>query len=425
MLLAGVQAGTVGLSFIAVPMTLRYLGLSNYGAWILLLTLVDLLGYLDFGIGHSLRNKYVIAKSKGLTEINKFVSTAFFLFLVISITLLTVASLLLLIVDWQKLISAPNSLNKNLTFAAIVSVVLFSLRFIMNIICIIFTAENKPVVPALVVLTGNLVYLIGVYFLSFNTEQSIEYVASLFYLSQLVPLTCIFVYAFSKKYNNLSPNTKYFSINHIYQLIDLGGKFFIIQISVLILTQANVLIIAKTIGLESLAEFNLAVKYTNIIIIILTAMLIPLWSATTDAYQRGEIDWIRKEYKRINALWVYLLVACIVLYVVSQYVYEFWLQGLVRPNQQLLVVLLLNLMFFARSTLYRSFMNGVGLIKLQAIILSLQAAVHIPITIMSAEKFGVIGVVLVTLTWQLINCVWEPIQFRKILSQKASGIWIK
>lgn len=422
-LLAGVQIGTVALSFVAVPMTLRYLGLSNYGVWILLLTLVDLLGYLDFGIGHSLRNKYVTAKSKGTNELNKFVSTAFFLFVLISCIFTITVSALLLIVDVHKLLNTPNLLNDNLAAAIILSVGLFSVRFVMNIICIILTAENKPVIPAIVIFTGNLFYLTGIYLISSNNEQSIGYIAGLFYLSQLLPLICMFLYAFNKKYGELYPRISHFSVDHIYKLIDLGGKFFVIQISVLILTQANVIIIAKINGVESLAEFNLAVKYTNVIIIIFTAMLVPLWSATTDAFHKGDLDWIRNEYKRINSLWIYLFAACVTLYVVSSYVYEFWLQGLVRPNEQLLAILLLNLMLLARSTLYRSFTNGVGMIKLQATILSLQAAVHIPLTVFAAEKFGVIGVALVTVMWQLINCIWEPIQFKKILSLKPSGIW--
>ena len=87
--------------------------------------------------------------------------------------------------------------------------------------------------------------------------------------------------------------------------------------------------------------------------------------------------------------------------------------------------MLLNILFLMRSTLFRSFMNGVGKIKLQFIVTFIQSILHIPLLYFGAKSYGIYGVVSVMFFWNFINSIWEQIQYKLIISNRASGVWNK
>lgn len=76
-------------------------------------------------------------------------------------------------------------------------------------------------------------------------------------------------------------------------------------------------------------------------------------------------------------------------------------------------------------TLYRTFMNGTGKIKLQFYVTSIEAILHIPIAIVLSKWLGMYGLVITMIVWAGINSVWEPIQYKRILHNTARGIWNK
>jgi O-antigen/teichoic acid export membrane protein len=111
--------------------------------------------------------------------------------------------------------------------------------------------------------------------------------------------------------------------------------------------------------------------------------------------------------------------------VVSSIFYSLWLKNKVLPDLHLLFFLMINTFCLMKSTLYRSFMNSVGKIRLQFVVTVIQAILHIPVAIFLGKQFGAIGVACTMLIWNLINAIWEPIQFKKIITNTAKGIWQK
>jgi O-antigen/teichoic acid export membrane protein len=109
----------------------------------------------------------------------------------------------------------------------------------------------------------------------------------------------------------------------------------------------------------------------------------------------------------------------------SPIVYRFCLKNTLLPNFYLLALLLAYFIFLSRSTMYRSFMNGVGKISLQLYITGVQAIIHVPLAILLGKYVGILGVVISMASWQLINSIWEKIQFKRIINKTATGIWDK
>lgn len=79
------QAINIIVNFLLVSVVLNYLGVEEYGIWIILTTIVSWFTFFDIGLGHGLRNRYAEEKVKRNEEnIKMYVSSTFYMLLVIS-----------------------------------------------------------------------------------------------------------------------------------------------------------------------------------------------------------------------------------------------------------------------------------------------------------------------------------------------------
>ena len=79
------------------------------------------------------------------------------------------------------------------------------------------------------------------------------------------------------------------------------------------------------------------------------------------------------------------------------------------------------------SMIYMHFINGVGKVKLQMIVLIAMAFLNIPLSIFLAKNvgMGVSGVIFATNIAVFINSILMSVQYRKIIFKNAVGIWNK
>ena len=80
----------------------------------------------------------------------------------------------------------------------------------------------------------------------------------------------------------------------IKSILGIGGQFFIITTSMLFIFQLMNVIISRNIGPDAVTEYNIAYKYLNSVYMIAVLILNPFWSAFTDAYTRGNLEWMRR-----------------------------------------------------------------------------------------------------------------------------------
>jgi O-antigen/teichoic acid export membrane protein len=79
----------------------------------------------------------------------------------------------------------------------------------------------------------------------------------------------------------------------------------------------------------------------------------------------------------------------------------------------------------AWCAIFSHFLNGVGKIKLQLYSGAFGALINIPLSIYLGKHLGIYGVVLSTTILAVISAIWSPIQYLKLINNKATGIWNK
>jgi Na+-driven multidrug efflux pump len=112
---------------------------------------------------------------------------------------------------------------------------------------------------------------------------------------------------------------------------------------------------------------------------------------------------------------------------ISAPVYRIWLHGRVEIPLYLTIIMGLYTIILAWNQIYVFFINGVGKIKLQLYMSFITTIINIPLSIYFAKtlNIGSTGIMIATCVCLFIGSVWVPIQYKKIINNKATGIWGK
>ncbi len=419
---------SLAAGFIRLPLILKFIDKEFYGIWLTLSSTTHWFEFFKIGINSGLRNKLAESLAKGDNEKARiYVSTTYAIISIIAASLLIILLTVNHFVDWPKILNAPDSLAKELSFAAIILFSCFAFRFILNILSTILTAIQKPSIDDGIRTLSTLIYLLIIFILIRTTKGSITIVAL---ATSVTPVVIFFVATlvfFNGKYRYLRPSLKYVQFKHYRDLVNLGFKFFIIQISVAVMLYTDNIIISHVTSPGDVVTYNIARRYLEVTSMGFSIILAPLWSAYTQAYHDKDYEWIKSTVKKLVKLWAVLCVGIIIMVLVSDFVYKIWI------GEEIIVPFLLTSLmglFFALNTwntIFVYFINGVSKIKLQLITSIFLTVLNIPISVFFAKtlKMGVSGVIMGTIVCVFAGTILHPIQYYKIINNKARGIWNK
>jgi O-antigen/teichoic acid export membrane protein len=187
------------------------------------------------------------------------------------------------------------------------------------------------------------------------------------------------------------------------------------------------MIITHLYGPEEVTIYNIAYKYFSIILMVFSMAMTPFWSAFTDAFYRNEFDWIKSIMRKLLIVWISLFIISIGMLAFSESIYRLWLGKMVAVPFRLSLVVYIYFTLSSFSMIFTSFLNGVGKIRLSLISAISEAILFIPAAILFAKylNLGIAGIVLASSISPLIGIIWMPIQYNKLINQKATGYWNK
>jgi O-antigen/teichoic acid export membrane protein len=215
-------------------------------------------------------------------------------------------------------------------------------------------------------------------------------------------------------------------INKAKSVMTLGIKFFIMQVSGIILFMSSNILISKLFSPALVTPYQITYRYFSLFLVVFTIVCMPYWNATTDAYARGDIDWIRNATSRLRRMTVYILIGMAVMLVLSNYIYSIWVGPDVDIDFQMSAMMALYIFILIYSMRYSYFINGIGKLRLQLIFTSAAAILFIPVAyIVVRLTDSIICFMAVMCIINIPSLVINKLQFHKLISGKAKGIWNK
>jgi O-antigen/teichoic acid export membrane protein len=420
------KSGSILFSFLLVPLTINFLGSENYGIWLTLSSFISWFSFFDIGLGNGLRNKFAESKAKGDLSLAKaYVSTAYFTIGIVCLILIIIFFFLNFFIDWTLFYNTNPSLLKKLRLLMPIVFSFFCLQLVLKLIITIYTADQIHSIQGKFNFYSTGLTLIAIWFSTYFAKSSLLLFGTIFSVMPFFLLVLLNFYAFSHKFSQFKPSFILWKKKYLKDIFGLGIKFFIIQLSGIILFSTDNLIISQIYGPKEVVTFTIAFKYISISNMIFSMILAPYWSSITEAYTKADFIWIKKSINNLAKISFISLFFILLMVIFSPFVYKIW----IGPNVTVPLSLTIYMALFFSLTIFYSpftyFINATGKVKVQMYSIAVTSVINIPLSIFLAKNLnlGVSGVILATIICLIPHAIICPIQYLKIINNRAYGIW--
>lgn len=409
-----------------VPLTINYLDPTRYGIWITLSSIVGWFGIFDIGLGHGLRNKFAEALASGDRRVARvYVSTTYAI-----ISIITASALLLFysispFLNWAVILNVKSdiALDAELSILALIVFTFFCLRFVLKLIITILNADQRPALASTFDLFGNIIAFCVIYILTITTDGSLQYVGFVYSSAPVLVLIVSSIWFYKGKYSAYKPSIEHIDFSKASLLLNLGVKFFIIQIVGIVLYQTNNIIISHLYGPEQVTPYSIAYKYFSVLMIGFGIIITPFWSAFTEAWVKKDLGWIKTTMHQLFRLWGLLVIAAIVMFIISNWVFRVWVGDLVFVPNNIKALIVIWVLLNAWNGIFSHFLNGLSKIKIQLYLGVIAALLNIPLAIYLGIRIGIEGVLIANIIVTIFGVLAYPVQYHKLINNKAEGIW--
>lgn len=421
----GIKGISILIGFLLVPITLDFINKELYGIWLTLASVITWFNLFDIGLGYGLRNKLAEALAENdHVKARSLVSSTYALISVISGGLLLLFVVVNPFINWNSILNVERDTIDTLGLVALVTFAFFCLTFVLKLMHSIFLADQRPAYVGFFDMIANLISLVIILILIQVTDGSLLALALAMGMAPVVVLTFCNIYFFLTKYRNIAPSIQYIDRKHFHSLSSLGFKFFLVGITGLVIFSTDNLIIVQIFGPAEVPAYQVAFKYFGLITSVFSIIAVPFWSAYTDAHTKGDLDWILETNKKLKLIWGGLVLISVFMIMVSDWFYHFWVPEIPVPFL-LSVCMCLYVLALSWGNIFVMYINGVGKVRLQVLISIIGAIINIPLSIFFAKnlQMGTAGIILASTICIGFGPILGPIQFNKLINNKARGIW--
>jgi O-antigen/teichoic acid export membrane protein len=423
-----IQGFSVITGFLYVPLLLDYLTQEKYGIWLTLTSILGWFSFLDLGMGNGLRNKLTVALANGDFGLGKkLVSTTYALLICIFCVVLFVFHLSNFFLNWNSILNTKTIDNSELYILTSIVFTFFILRFIFQIISVVYLADQKPSSVKMIETSGSVFsFLIVLILTRVTLNGDLILLGTIISVIPVILFFVVTIVAFKTKYKKLKPTVKDIDFKVSKGILNLGAKFFFMQISFIIVFTTSNFFIAQFYGPEEVTVFNIAFKYFKIPIMIFSIFMSPLWSAVTDAYAKSDYAWLKKTLKYSNMLTALFSVGVILMVFISNWVYKIWIGDKVIIPIGLTVSLGIYTIIDLFITPYSYFINGMGKLRVAVIFTFIEIIVFFILIFLFGNLFkNSIGIVFSISLIMIMLAIIFSFQTSKLLNNNAKGIWNK
>ena len=424
----GLKGVSIATSLIMVPLTIGYISPELYGVWITLSSMMAWLSFLDVGFTQGLKNR--LAEALAADELEKgkaLVSTTYFVMIVIFLPLCVILALFTPYIPWTALLNSDSVYEQDIIRSMQVLVFFFCLQMVVNVLVSVTAAFQKVALSSSFSVLGNVLALLVIYVLVRTSPPSM---VALSIAIGVMPVLATFVagiWLFSGSFKQVAPSfTKaYVKTEYMSSLLNLGIKFFIINIQSVVLYQTTNVLISYVSSPIQVTYYNIAFRYLNVAMMFYTIITAPLWPAYTDAYARSDFVWMQRIQRKMTKILLLSFLGCLLMIVVSGPVYQLWIGGEVLVPMSMTLVVGAYVVVYCWMTLNGTLIVGIGKVYLETIVVFVGMLVHIPLALGLSHVMGAYGVIVSMTVVTLCYAVIFHIQVKKILTQNATGIWTK
>ena len=423
---AAAKGAALAAMLISVPLTLRYLGPERFGLWMTVAAVIAMLGFADFGLGNGIMNAVSHASGRNdYRSIHQSVSNGIIMLSGIGALILVTFLAVYPHIPW------PAVFNVETGVAALESGPVVLILLICFIATLPLGATHKIQLGLqqgywgnLWEAVGSIVGLVGIVIATL-LEAGLPWIALSMAGAPVVFRAINTLVFFGRQETALRPQVALFDFSAIRRLVRTGFLFFVLQLAVIVGFQSDNIIIARIMGAEAVAGYDVALKLSTLPAMLIGLVVVAQWPAYGEALTRGDSGWIRRTFTRTLRLsLLFAIPFALILLIWGDTLIRIWAGPEVVPSTELLVGITVWSVLLVLGNVTAALLNGLHIVKFQAINALLMATANILISIYLVGKIGVAGAILGTISaytiFTLLPC-WYYIRRHISIFQSADS----
>lgn len=416
---------SVFFGFISISLFLKAVPSKEYGLILTITSIVSWVSFFDIGIGNGLRNKLGIAIAENNMLLGKkYVSTAYFYVTAFFSGFFVLYAACYRFINWPQILKIDTAHFANLDIYILIIIFLFVIRFVLQLIGVVLLADQKSYLNDSIMPIANVAVLL--FYFVFLYFHWLNFITLLFIIvaSPVIVLLGFSVYLFSTQYKSLKPSYKFVDKNLRKDLLGLGIKFFVLQITSLVIFSTSNILIARIFDLNFVTNYNIGYKYYNVTVLIFAIFITPFWGAFTNAWHQGDFHWIKGVIKKALVVNTGLLLINFVQFLLYAFVCKIWLGKVIEFDNWFIFSLVLYNFVCCYNNIFAYFLNSVGMINIQMYCAVAGGIINIPLTFWFARHtgLGLASINAANIISLLPSSVFTTIQTVKLLRSKFNAV---
>ncbi len=413
------------ISFLLVRYLLKYLDVSDYGLWAVIISFLNWIIFFDLGIANGVKNKLSEAISRNDDkEARQYLSTGYVALAGFSSSIFLIVFFLSPYIEWDILFNTEKYDNEFLRTLVLIILFFTLSNFVLSLINAVFNAIQKASLQVANQFIFQLFALSIVLFLIQFTDSNLHYLAVGYGGSMFISNLSLSLWYYGKN-KWLRPHWRYFDSNKLNPILSLGLRFFLLQITMMVILTTDRFILLQLTDTNEVTRYDVIYKYFHVLVVFHTLINSPLWAIYTEVYQKKDYLWIEKTMKNMIYLAGAYIVIIAFMVLAGDFVIKLWLNkgdlGLSISNYLFMGSLML---FSIVHSVLAYFTNGISKTNLQLLTSVIGAVINIPLSIFFVREFdmGLNGVILATIISLSLFCFSGPVQvIKEIRSLKAEA----
>ena len=385
---------TTAVSFVVLPITVRYLGNEGYGLMATITAVVGWLQFTNMGIGLGLQNALTEETAKGDKRAQReLVSTGVLSLVGIGILLLVVGLLAFPHVPWQRVF--PPTSDRFVTeipWTVLVVFLGFVSTVVLGFVGPIYAARQELHIGNFMALFTSVMTLVGT-FVAVRNRWGLFGVVSC-----TIGVTAVMQWGFAvwtlygRGLPELRPVFTKITRAAAGRIYKTGISFLILQICNIAFFQIDAFLIAHFLTIDQVTPYSVAQKVFLQASGLFAIVSGSLWPAYGNAKGQGDFVWIRRTHgKLMRAFLLFYGSISIFMIVAGHWLLTWWVGAFAAPGTLLVAAVAMHFCVRDWTGIHSTLLNGLNIVRPQVWNVILAALLTLGFDLLLVQRVGSVG----------------------------------
>lgn len=420
---AAARVITSSVTLISLPLVVRFLGPERYGVWATVTTTAVWINLLDLGVANTLTNHISESYARG----DKNAAARWF---TNALLLTTGAALIAALagvavfsrVNWVALFNVSSAVSRREVEATVgVAVGLVLLGIPCNLAGKLLAGYQELHRYNYAMCAGALASLAGLAIgVALRVSMPALFVMSLGCMTYASAAALLMVI---RRKAWLIPRASLVSLDCIKELLNSGSSFLLIQIAAIVVFSSDNLVVSHYLGAAEVTPYSVTWRLAACAALLQSLLFPALWPAYSEAYAKGEYQWIRRTFSlSLRTIMALNSICALAMVVLGRSAIRVWAGASAVPTQSLIWAMAAWIVLGGFMTMESCLLAALNRTRAQAVLSIVAAVANIALSILLVRRVGAVGVIGGTiLSYAIVLVVPQTLIVRGVWRRELTG----